>query len=193
MSLGQPSVPGSVAYNPRFAQTIESQEKARYNPIGGTRNNVPYELFQQNAGVAKRFNKEALKGIQCSNALTDAYFSHANIEHVQQMIRHTVYQKTRGKFVIDKQSETDLKIIMRSLFLQYGRNLQRDVRSQIKELNNLVVQECAPRIISEVEMYQAYLRRASGADHAHQLARPIDVSNKGRKSLPSPTSKFLFT
>ncbi len=181
-------------YIPQFNRTVKEVEKERYNPIGNAQNNIPYQLYQQTKKVKQsdKFSRQALSGIQCASELSDLFFGNKNTNYIQELIRYNVYQKTNGKYIIGKQSEVDLQIIMRSIFLQYGQNIEKGVNVQVKELDKLVVEECVPRIVSEIEMHYAYLKRSSNQDYANQLARPINDNNAGRKTLPGASSKFLF-
>ena len=67
---------------------------------------------------------------------------------------------------------------MRSIYLQYGKNLDEDVVGQVKDLNKKVLDYCIPKILSEIEQYKNYVRDASN------LYTPIqnseNVSNKSK-------------
>ena len=183
---------GRISNHPRFRQTLQAQQRARLNPVGGLQNRLPFQLFQQNSGDNVPYSTQSTIGIQTKTKLSQAYFSRSNIDYLQEAIRYEVYQQTNGKCNISKQSETELKIIMRSLFFQYSRNLNRDIKTQVMELDRLVIQECVPKIISEIRMRQAYLKRASEQDHSHQLSRPINTNNAGRRQRTSEASKTFL-
>jgi hypothetical protein len=73
-------------------------------------------------------------------------------------------------------------MIMRGMYLQYAKNNPFNIEGQIEELNQLVIEWAAPRIISEIEQYQYYLN-----DISHlpiPLEKPISMSSAGTKSLP---------
>lgn len=122
--------------------------------------------------------------------LSNAYFSRTNINIIQQLIKQEVYIKcerdtdpilTNHKPIhIANQDETNLKIIMRSIYLQYAKNLPTDIDTQIKQLNNLVLNECVPDIITNLKQYLAYIidiqRLPNPLDH------PAFVSSKGEKT-----------
>jgi hypothetical protein len=71
---------------------------------------------------------------------------------------------------------------MRSLYLQYAKNLEFDIPGQIAELNRLVVDWSVPRVMSEISMYEYYLKDISTLPIP--IAPPMQVSSAGTKSLP---------
>jgi hypothetical protein len=84
--------------------------------------------------------------------------------------------------VIDDQSADELQIVMRSLYLQYSKNLDYDMPGQIRNLNNLVIEWCVPRILSEIGMYEYYLNDISKMPIP--MSHPVSQSSAGTKSLP---------
>ena len=73
-------------------------------------------------------------------------------------------------------------MIMRAMYLQYGKNNTFNLEGQLHELNDLVVKWSVPRIISEIEQYNYYLN-----DISHlpiPLEKPLNMSSAGTKSLP---------
>ena len=68
------------------------------------------------------FYAEAIQGKFTQNCLTRLYFSIDNINILQNGIRYKIFKLTNGKHIIGKQSEQDLKIVMRSIYLQYGKS-----------------------------------------------------------------------
>jgi hypothetical protein len=73
-------------------------------------------------------------------------------------------------------------MIMRAMYLQYAKNNLQNIQGQINELNEMVIQWSAPRIVSEIEHYQYYLN-----DISHlpvPLEKPLNMSTAGTRSLP---------
>ena len=60
-------------------------------------------------------------------------FSKRNIDCIQKHIQKSVLQKTNYR--IGRQSDLQLQIIMRSIYLQYSKNLDCNYAEQIRELN----------------------------------------------------------
>lgn len=101
-------------------------------------------------------------GIPCEDkqscGVSDLFFSTINIAALQQGIRYKVYVKSSGVHNISNQSESELLAIMRSLYLDYSKNLPFDYVGQVKSLNARVLDFAVPRIISEADMRLHYLR-----------------------------------
>ena len=67
--------------------------------------------------------------------LSRAYFCDKNIQIIHNAIRATVYKNSNNNYLIGQQNEDTLKIIMRSIFLQYSRNDPNNITQQISKLN----------------------------------------------------------
>lgn len=145
--------------------------------------NERIELYPMTAPPNKNtdFNEEAIKGIHVNNPLSSIYFSRTNIDALQEAIRYQVYVKSCKKHVIAKQSETELKIIMRAIYLNNARHSQYDVLPEIRRLNQLVLDFCVPRILQEIGMYMTY------TNDINRLPTPIErgefQSAKGTRVL----------
>jgi hypothetical protein len=115
-----------------------------------------------------------------ANPLNQAYFSAPNFQIIQNAIRKTVHDKT-GE-IIDPVSTDDLFMVMRAIYLQYGRNLPTQIREQIEELNERAVAWCVPKIVAEVNMYKTYTKDISSMPIP--MAHPMSQSSAGTRSLP---------
>jgi hypothetical protein len=95
-------------------------------------------------------------------------------------------------------------IVMRSIFLEYSRHpkliddtmsyqmknaLLKQYTNEVDRLNQLVVNETVPRIISGLQQYLDYLRDASTQPIPHQL--PKSMSSAGTKTYRSVTSVLI--
>ena len=144
-------------------------------------------LFYNNK-VGTNFKCNALQGIQQNSKLSTMFFSIENVNNIQELIRYTVWVISDKKFIIDKQSDIEIQIVMRSTFLQHSLNLECRYKEQLTKLNQLVVNWCAPQILAEVQQYYGYLH------DVENLPVPIDraknISNKGSKTLRSVTTTF---
>lgn len=103
----------------------------------------------------------ATEGIWNETNLSKTYFSRENIQIIQNAIRRGIYEKSNKQYIIGEQSCDDLKMIMRSIFLQHSKNLPYNIQEQIIELNKIVVKDCINRIYSEARGYMQYIRDAS--------------------------------
>ena len=83
--------------------------------------------------------------------------------------------------MIGRQSDHDLKVVVRSIYLQYGRNLPTDIVGQVKELNGRVLEWTVNEVLSNLKQYQVYRKDAS------TLPMPMEygsfVTQKGTKTL----------
>ena len=129
------------------------------------------------------FAGDMLRGNWEHTPLSDAFFTRRNATILQQRIKSEVYRMSGPKkFIIDNQDVDELKMIMRAMYLQYAKNNPFHLEGQIQELNNMVVQWAAPRIISEIQQYNYYLN-----DISHlpiPMEQPVSMSSAGTKSLP---------
>jgi hypothetical protein len=101
------------------------------------------------------------EGLWDDTILSKAFFSHQNIQILQNGIRAGVYKKSNGQYTIGPQDCDSLKIIMRSVFLQNSSNLPNHIPEQIKELNQIVLNYCIQQVYSEAQGYMKYINDAS--------------------------------
>ena len=147
---------------------------------GGT---VDVPGFSHRTSTEEKFAGDALRGNWEVNALSDAFFSRENLKIIQNKLRKDVYNRSGSKkYIIDDQSADELTIIMRSIYLQYAKNLPHDIPGQVEDLNQKVADWSVPHILSAVDHYHYYLN-----DISHMpvpLARSVSLSSAGTKSAP---------
>ena len=138
-------------------------------------------MYTRNQANNDGFAKEASKGQLTTNAVSELYFSATNIEALQQGIRYRVYVETNGKYTIGRQSDQDLKIVMRSIYFQNSRNTNGDCVAQVRVLNAKVLEWVVPEVLSNLLQYSTYRRDAS------TLPMPLDrapnMSMKGTNPM----------
>lgn len=178
-----------IQNNQKFLRTRQSVEAERRNVIGSVSDNAPYKLYEESKIRPTTIRKQALAGVLECNLLNQVFMSQENLDIVQDKIRHAVWLASDKKFVIDRQSDMELQLIMRSLYLQYAKNIPHNIREQVEELNDLVLQEVVPKILSQVEAHIYYLFDAS--TQPVPLSLPQNVNSDGRKQLPSVTTTFF--
>jgi hypothetical protein len=142
---------------------------------------MSYPLFREDNKVHSSFEKEAIRSNYQASQLSDLYFSPQNVEALHEAIRYQVYIRSGNKHVIDRQSDTDLKVVMRSIFYEYARNLPYDVVGQVRELNTKVIDYCVPKILMEINMYIYY--RQDISQNPQPLPRSENTSSAGTKVL----------
>lgn len=110
--------------------------------------------------------------------LNKLFFSQGNIDRLQDEIRATVSQMVGA--AIDRQSDSDLLMIMRSYYLQYAQNNPRRVAEELAELNTRVINFASNRIAVEVEAFRYY--RKDILDFPAPIANPVDVKIYGTRT-----------
>mgnify|MGYP006198050485 CR=1 FL=1 len=145
-----------------------------------------YEVDNQYQSVQlDNFKESAVKGFFSKNCLNDVFFSNMNIEALQTGMKNMVANATNGKTIIGLQNEIELKVIMRSIYLQYGKNRTDDIVYQVRDLNKKVLDYAVPKILTEEEQYRNYIIDASNIHTP--MDRSTNVSNKGSKTLYKDT------
>lgn len=152
-----------------------TQTPASSTPFERTPTAIP-GMFQR-----ENWDQEALKGMKTTSDVARVYFSASNVEAVHQAIRYSVYVRSCQKHVIGRQSEDELRIIMRSVYLQNAKDLPYEINAQVRELNTIVINYCVGRILSEIDMYMNYTRDISTLPVP--LERSENTSVAGTKTL----------
>ena len=140
---------------------------------------ISYQLYENEKNPYQFDN--SLKSIQSENVLNKTFFSQKNIDMIQNAIINEVVQKTGYR--IGRQSELQLQIIMRSLFLQFARNDPCNIKQQIIELDRKVIDYSVDRIIVEISQYLEYKNTLNKLPVP--MSHPQNLSNAGEKSLSS--------
>jgi hypothetical protein len=130
------------------------------------------------------------------------FFSLKNINALQQGICNQVYNKSNGKYNVGKQSETELKIIMRSIYfeslsigspyvmqqIQRRSNIHEPLQpnssiviQQVRELNKKVLDWSVAKVLENVQQFDQYKKDVSTLPNPMDL--PTLMSSSGRKTL----------
>ena len=162
---------------------LDRQPNGRVNILDSDISPYPFFLEKENN---YNFSEHAVTAIYDLNDLQKQFFADKNINYLQKKIKQKVNKKSNKKYTISDQDLKILKIIMKSIYLQYGKNLKNDVCSQVKILNELVINYCVKNIMSNVELYLTYKKRVSFSPIP--LSRPKYISNAGTKT----NENFVF-
>lgn len=159
------------------------KSNGRVNLLTNADNNV-FQLYDR-IPVSDKASAytDAMMGNWSATNLSRAFFSRENIIILQNGIRAKVYQQTHK--VIGHQNQDNLKIVMRSIFLQYSANAPNHITEQIKTLNNMVYSYCVPSVVNELEGYIKYKRDVSTM--AMPLETPINSSIRGSNPVEFKT------
>ncbi len=125
-----------------------------------------------------------LRGPFTEHPVNNLFFSALNVHALQQALRWGVFQRT-GQ-VIGPQSEQELSVVMRSIYLQHAVHAPGDATAQVRALNARVLEYCVHAVSKEVRGYQAYARTVD----ASPLPMPhaVNVSIKGDRVLELTTA-----
>jgi hypothetical protein len=119
------------------------------------------------------------EGLWDQTYLSEAFFSQQNIQILQNGIRSGVYEKSNGQYVIGPQDCDVLKIVMRSVYLQYAANQINNIPQQVEELNKIVLNYCVQQVYGEAQGYMKYIDDVSTL--VVPIAHPVMADNTDRQ------------
>jgi len=168
-----------------YKNEIRSSENISINDFYRT----PFLFMQDHKKNYKNMAQTAMKGLQEDSELSKLFFSDKNMARIQKKIKEEIFKRTKGQFRLDvDQDQQDLLLAMRSVYLDHARFLPGQTIRQVKRLNDRVIEETVPPMITEIKQYYGYLKEINKP--LSPIARPINVSNAGRNLLPSITTTF---
>jgi hypothetical protein len=130
---------------------------------------VRFQMYEKIAVKNKTTEyRDPLVGIMENNILSEVYFSKENIQIVQNGLRAGVYELSAQKYNVPPQNMDTLKIIMRSIYLQYAEHQSDNITGQVERLNRLVLEYVVPNVYNEADGYIKYCRDQS------TLVTPMD-------------------
>ena len=141
-------------------------------------NGSPFELYESNNVTNNKGNR--MTGTFMTTKLSDVFYSQSNIDFLQNSMIEGVFKLSNG-VKIDKQSEDELLIIMRSIFLQHSKNLNTNIQEQIQVLNVFVLDYCIPNINGNIKQYNGYIHDITKQQDIMEM--PKFVNTKGDKTL----------
>jgi hypothetical protein len=148
----------------------------------------PEVVFQMQERIAVKNAaseyRNALTGIWETNILSDLFFSEKNIQILQNGLRAGVYKMSNNEFVIGPQNIDTLKVIMRSIYLQYAQHSMDNVTGEIERLNKLVLDYAVPSVYNEAVGYMKYCLDQSSIVRPLELPRQSDRAYKQLELKP---------
>ena len=157
-------------YNKQLIPTETKRYNGRVNII---ENPDPTAVFKMQERIALK-NKStnytsALAGNDWEdNILARVFFSAGNVQILQNGLRAGVYEMSNKQFVIPPQNVDQLKIVMRSTYLQFAEHLQENITQQVERLNKIVWDYVVPTVYNEAVGYMKYMQDQSS------LVMPMD-------------------
>jgi hypothetical protein len=141
-----------------------------------------HSLFEESTYGQNKYRYEAVGSIYERNPVQDMFFSDANIVLLQKLLAYHVAIQTNNQIKIGTQDDTELKIVMKSVYLQYGKNKKGNVKDQVKELNAHVLDYSIPNIITNARQYVKYANDVSTLPVP--LENPKYTSSAGTRTHP---------
>ena len=105
--------------------------------------------------------RDALEGNWEYNVIAQVYFSAGNMQIIQNALRAGVYQMSKNTIVVPPQNVDALRVIMRSIYLQYAQHYADRITQQVEELNQYVLNYSVPFVYNEAVAYKKYLEDQS--------------------------------
>ncbi len=188
MSKPEENISNSILLADKIGRTYEEVWKERAIRITKEpRQRIT--MYAPESNYHKNFPEMAITGIHEKSILNQLYFNKLNVKNIQNMIRYNIYRVSDKKYVIGEQDPIELQIIMRSIYLQYSRNNYTNIKEQIQRLDEIVVEEITPKILTNIQQYLTYLKDKSKPFYGNgPLEAPINVNSAGLKSLRIDTA-----
>jgi len=123
--------------------------------------------------------RNATEGLWDETQLSKLFFSQENIQILQNGIRAGIYKISNGQYVIGDQDCDSLKIVMRSVFLQYAANQPTNFQQQISALNKIVLDYCIQQVYGEAQGYMKYVSDVSTL--VVPIAHPVMANENDRQ------------
>lgn len=165
--------------------------------VGQYEETPQFSKFQQLYGQNRTFSDNYCgggstlaikKGLNLENTpVSLLYFSDDNMSRIQKQIKREIFRLSNGTFKMEvEQDEQDLLIAMRYIFVEYAKNLPTHIVKQVKILNRQLLDYIIPDIMTNIKQHYNYLKEIS--QPIRPLDQPLNVNNKGRRTLPSVTT-----
>jgi hypothetical protein len=101
-------------------------------------------FFSDNHPNSKYIRNELIKNLTKTNEcnlsnIEKLFFSDENIDLINKKLILSVWKQTKNACKINYQSKDKLIIVMRYIYIEYGKNLPYDIKKQIDELNCITI------------------------------------------------------
>jgi len=165
-------------------ESIKKNVWTPFSIMNGRVDGISDNKFKVANNLPTLYDEKTLNTISRTYTQTDLathYFSRENIEIIHDSIIKKVYYDSNSKYVIKRQSDQELNIIMRSIYFQYGKNNNVNIRKQVIDLNKLVINWSANEIIKNIIQYDKYIETTSTLPMP--LEKPQNLSQSGTRGL----------
>lgn len=126
--------------------------------------------------VESREYVESLLEQQCTMT-SFVFFSKQNMALLQNKLRNEVYKQRGVRLVVD-QSHEAMVLAMRAIFTKHAVQVEDDVKGEIKYLNQKLVDELVPMMVSNMDTEKEYNYMLSGQKYMDGIdtLRPIPTT-----------------
>lgn len=157
-----------------------------------------YKLTTNDSALSGSNTRHMFKNLYGETLLTFLFFSSDNIRNLQNLIKYHVFKSTQQ--YIDNQSEIELMVIMRSLFLSFSQHprlidegmsietkkiLLKQYTSEVERLNQLIIDDVVPRVVSGLQQQLSYF--VDCVSPLNFMPHPTSESTAGTKQYRSST------
>jgi phosphopantetheine adenylyltransferase len=162
----------------------ESVLNGRVNIIEQPTTDIIFKM-QERVSVKNKTTeyRNAVSTEEESSILAKVYFSAENIQIIQNGLRAGVYKLSNNTHIITPQNPDVLKVIMRSIYLQYSEH-KPDITKEVEHLNSLVLDYAVPNVYNGVLGYVKYIEDISTLVTPLDLPRQSDRDYKQLESKP---------
>lgn len=169
-------------YENKKKNTISNLKNGRVDLTKKYEKGMSMPLFLEDDNNLEGCNLNNISYMFETNNLQEQFFSKKNILHIQNLLKYHVWLQSNKKYIIGKQNNTQLSIIMKSIYLQYGQNNNVNLRKQVKRLNAFVLEYSVPNILLNIEQHAVYKKQVSRLPKPMKL--PKYISNAGSRTNP---------
>lgn len=146
-------------------QTILSKEQLETNGRINIKEPMQDDWFSMQERIAVKATvseyREALTGDMEDSRLSKAFFSAENIQIIQNGLRAGVYAMSNKEIVVPPQNVDNIKIVMRSVFMQHAEHNVKDIPGQIERLNKVVLNYAVKDVYGAAVSYLKYIEDQS--------------------------------
>ena len=153
-------------------------------------NIVSYQTNGDNEIIQTNFSNQMLKSHLCSNKLSQHFFSKCNLDHAQDLLILNVANISNNKYKIGRQSDKELLLVMRHIYLTEANNKNNNIIPEVNRLNNIVIRKIMPKLISNIQQKETYLNEINSP--IRLMEPPVNVnSSNTRGTLEGSSNRLL--
>lgn len=166
----------------QYTNPISEYDARRHSNFLFNEHYKDYNLIDQQKVPDDYIYWDIIKTFQERNPMMDFFFSKKNLDHLQNLLRQMVEYQSNGKYKISRQSDNELLVVMRSIYIKTptnpysnGENFKMDICT----LNKNVLDWVVPRILVNIQQHLGYIR--DEGQNLRPFERPEFMSNAGNR------------